>query len=582
MKNLNLLVLFVLFLQPVFGQIDSTQNERSYWSFSPRVGYDFPTLNNDTPYIEYNGGFMSGISIDKYWDWIGVGLDADYLQTKPKSVYPTDNLYDGLGNLLTNFSLSEKRLDRFFVGLGPSFKYQSRSNKFIGEINLRAGMTYINGGRTYLEETTNPLALNFHAGYDTWAFTGKGQLRLNYFLNDNVGIHLGGYYMYHFKVKELEESGISSMHRPFSTDQNTHWLNNQIMERGKTKGHDFYSAGIFAGVTFKINDKKKETQYCDVCGKYHAPPMCACTSCPAESYELAVTAKDKYSNELLANTSVALKNSNNEVVRTAVTNEFGVVTFNDLSPDNYTIAGILYDINLEGSSVNKSEFVKNGVIQKTILYTDINFIIKGKAFECNTNNVLSGTSVYLNGVTENFTKTTATDASGEFILHLPKMGVYTVYGKKNNYMSNIEEINATNYHREKSLFVQLEICATEVSCETLRLDNIHYDRDQYFIRDDAKPELNKVVRFMKDNPTIRIELQSHTDSRATDQYNKTLSQNRAQAAIDYIVSQGVDRGRLEGIGYGESRLLNNCSDGVNCSESEHELNRRTEMRIICP
>lgn len=583
----SIFILTVLFIgQFMFGQADSTRIERSYWSFSPKVGYDItPEYINNTPYIDYKGGFMAGISIDKYWNWFGIGLDFDYIQNTPKSEFPTLDLYTSGGVPLTDFTLTENKISRIFYGIGPNFKYQNSSNKFVAELNLRAGMAFIKGGETLLAESTVG-SLNYHAGYDDNVFSAKGQLKFNYFFNPNFGIHLGGYYMRHFGAAEFNNGGIYSQYANFTEADSRIILDGTSMVRTEACDCDISSIGAFAGVTLKINSKKKEPkQKCDVCGLTHALPMCTCLTCPVpelEKYGLTVTAKDKYSGELLANTSVALKNTFDEVIRTAVTNEFGVVNFDEINPNDYKIEGILYEVNLEATNVRKTEFLPNEVVQKTILYADANFIIKGKAFECNTNNPLSGTSVYLNGVNENYTKTTITDQTGEFILHLPKLGVYNLYGKKNGYMSNIEEINATTYSRERSLFVQLEICAREVNCETIVLENIHYDLDKFFIRDDAKPELNKVVQFLKDNPNVRIEILSHTDSRNTHAYNQTLSQNRAKAAIDYISSKGIDATRLVGIGYGETRLLNACSDGVSCSETEHQLNRRTEMRVICP
>ncbi|MCH5716027.1 OmpA family protein [Niabella hibiscisoli] len=114
------------------------------------------------------------------------------------------------------------------------------------------------------------------------------------------------------------------------------------------------------------------------------------------------------------------------------------------------------------------------------------------------------------------------------------------------------------------------------------LKNIYYDLDKYFIREDAKPELNKLAQFMKDNPGVKVELSSHTDSRASDSYNMTLSQKRADAAVDYLVIQGIKKERLIPVGYGERKLLNRCKDGVDCSEGEHQINRRTEIKVICP
>jgi outer membrane protein OmpA-like peptidoglycan-associated protein len=122
-----------------------------------------------------------------------------------------------------------------------------------------------------------------------------------------------------------------------------------------------------------------------------------------------------------------------------------------------------------------------------------------------------------------------------------------------------------------------------VDCdESVRLENIHYDLDKYDIRPDARPELDRLVQFLRDNPEVRVELSSHTDSRASHEYNERLSQNRANSARQYVISRGIDPSRVISVGYGETRLLNHCADGVNCSEAEHQLNRRTEMKVICP
>ncbi len=84
---------------------------------------------------------------------------------------------------------------------------------------------------------------------------------------------------------------------------------------------------------------------------------------------------------------------------------------------------------------------------------------------------------------------------------------------------------------------------------------------------------------MKDNPTIWIELGSHTDSRGNDQYNKWLAQSRANSAVQYIIDHGIDKNRITAKGYGESQLLNKCANGIKCSEADHQLNRRTEFKI---
>lgn len=108
---------------------------------------------------------------------------------------------------------------------------------------------------------------------------------------------------------------------------------------------------------------------------------------------------------------------------------------------------------------------------------------------------------------------------------------------------------------------------------------IYYDLDKSNIRPDAAVELDKIVQVLKDNPSISIELGSHTDARASASYNLKLSQRRAESAVKYIIEHGIEAARIKAKGYGETQLINGCSDGVDCSEEAHQENRRTEFKI---
>lgn len=569
MKTIFKLLLLLIIANTSWNMAgQQTHKDHNYWQFSPRVGYDFPTYDNNTPYIDYKGGLELGFSVDYYWRWLGLGFDFDYIKNKPESNYPTSNLYDAAGTLLTDFSLSEDGITRIFYGIGPNFKYQTKNDKFHAELNTRIGLANITGGRTELRENTllND-QLNFHAGYDqNSVLSAKGQLRFTYFFNKTFGVHLGGYYLRHFKTEELLESGISAKYRAYDEVQTgTYNLNGKTFTRDIACAHDISSIGVFAGLTIKL--KSKHTNKC-------------CTTC--EKYSLAVTARDKFTKQVLANTDVALKDVTGNIVQTGTTNTYGVVIFNDIEKANYSIEGKLYEVALSTSAAAENEFVAGETLQKEILYEDDDFIIQGKAVVCNTNTGLPGVSVILQNTTEAEQKTTVTNAKGEYILHLSQSGIYTIRGRKENYFSQTETVDPSNYNRKTTLFVKLEICLEEADCgKSIALRNIHYDLDEYFIRPDAKPELNRLVLFMTDNPSIKVEVSSHTDSRASHSYNQTLSQNRANAAIDYLVSQGIDRSRLSGVGYGETKLLNECADNVNCTEAQHQLNRRTEMKVIC-
>ncbi len=113
----------------------------------------------------------------------------------------------------------------------------------------------------------------------------------------------------------------------------------------------------------------------------------------------------------------------------------------------------------------------------------------------------------------------------------------------------------------------------------IELNKVYYDYDQSYIRDDVKPELNNLASLMKAYPSMSIELSSHTDCRASESYNLKLSQRRADAAKTYLISKGIAPSRIDAVGYGESRPRVTCSDCEKCSETEHQLNRRTEARV---
>ncbi|MBI9041451.1 MAG: OmpA family protein [Lutibacter sp.] len=114
----------------------------------------------------------------------------------------------------------------------------------------------------------------------------------------------------------------------------------------------------------------------------------------------------------------------------------------------------------------------------------------------------------------------------------------------------------------------------------INTNNIYFDLDKDNIRPDAAIELNKVISYLINNPEVKIEVKSHTDSRAPDNYNLKLSEGRAASVMSYIISKGIDASRVTGKGYGETQLINNCANGVKCTEAEHQLNRRTEFVII--
>ncbi len=163
---------------------------------------------------------------------------------------------------------------------------------------------------------------------------------------------------------------------------------------------------------------------------------------------------------------------------------------------------------------------------------------------------------------------------------------YKIVAKKKGYFPAEAELNTvgmTEEHTYKKSFVLKEKPA-EVRIitinEPIRLNKIYYDFDDWKILSDAEKDLQVLVDLMNQYPDMVIELSSHTDARGTDSYNKQLSQKRAQSAKNWMVRHGIDPKRIKAVGYGEEMILNECVNGVKCSDEEHRFNRRTEFKIL--
>ncbi len=113
----------------------------------------------------------------------------------------------------------------------------------------------------------------------------------------------------------------------------------------------------------------------------------------------------------------------------------------------------------------------------------------------------------------------------------------------------------------------------------IALKNIYYDFDKWNILPDAAQELDLLISLMKENPEMKVELSSHTDDRGSEPYNMRLSQLRAQSAVDYIISKGVDQSRIKGTGYGKTQLIHKGVNGLKCTPEQNRENRRTEIFI---
>lgn len=210
------------------------------------------------------------------------------------------------------------------------------------------------------------------------------------------------------------------------------------------------------------------------------------------------------------------------------------------------------------------------------------FNVMGFAYDKKTGEKLDGVSIEIKN-TETMTQEGVSVATGDsmFNVFVPLEGAeYVVEGRAPGYVAgeiyaNTEGLNP----RTDTVFV--DVYLTNINdFNKVVLRNVYFDYNKANILPESKASLDTIYNILNESPNLIIELSSHTDSRGRKSYNKLLSQRRAESSKQYLVDKGVEADRIIAIGYGEDELLNNCSDGVECTEIEHQVNRRTEFTVI--
>lgn len=209
---------------------------------------------------------------------------------------------------------------------------------------------------------------------------------------------------------------------------------------------------------------------------------------------------------------------------------------------------------------------------------DPTFMFYGIVREKGTNKPMEGVSIELTDPKTKDQLVALTDSEGKFKIRLHPETYYDVYCTKFGCFSQTHAVSTKGLKYSQDFFAEFWVEPIIID-KPIVIKNIYYDYNKWNIRPDAALELDKLVRVLKDNPTIEIELGSHTDVRGNDQYNLVLSDKRAHAVVQYLIANGIDPSRLTYKGYGEKVLVNRCANGVPCSEEEHQENRRTEFKV---
>lgn len=339
----------------------------------------------------------------------------------------------------------------------------------------------------------------------------------------------------------------------------------------------------------------------------------------------------------IANKQITLKDDKGNVIESVTTNAFGSFVFTKLPPDeNYILELSELDgslppdmkiilTNKSGKQIKVVRADSKGGFKFSLLSSDKTAIEELKVSDADLlmdltgkllgqdKGTLGGAKIYLMDEKGVAIDTVVTDASGRFEFRKLQAG--------KNYMVNIDESDARINGMDKLFIADLkgkivrelvrnkfkgfsfnlleseksnlkQIYVDDPWLEVLEMkdkkskeqitivENVYYALNAYKFDDAGQRVMDKVVQIMKANGTLNIEISSHTDSRADDKHNLALSQKRAKFAVDYIISKGIDKKRLNALGYGESKLINKCGNNVTCTEEEHAQNRRTEFKVV--
>jgi len=211
--------------------------------------------------------------------------------------------------------------------------------------------------------------------------------------------------------------------------------------------------------------------------------------------------------------------------------------------------------------------------------------LSGIVTDLETGEILPNTKVTLFDDKFNKLKEVMSDDKGFYDMGTVECGkAYYIRGEKETYETKEQKITISKETGKTDLPIQLEKKVKPVTvgddlAKAFGIKIIYFDLDKWNIRPDAALELEKILDVMKQYPNMKIDVRSHTDCRASHKYNEKLSDRRAKSTMAWLVKNGVEANRLTGKGYGETQLINKCADGVQCTEEEHQANRRSEFII---
>lgn len=211
-------------------------------------------------------------------------------------------------------------------------------------------------------------------------------------------------------------------------------------------------------------------------------------------------------------------------------------------------------------------------------------VLYGEITDLTTKELIPNSKVTLYDAQFNSIGTVMSDEKGNYTFTVECGKTYNVRAEKQEYTTKEQKVTIADTTGKTYLPLALEQSKCKVAIgddlgKCFGIKMIYFDLDKSNIREEAALDLEKILDVLNQNPSMKLDIRSHTDSRQTFKYNEALSERRVKSTMGWLIKNGVQSNRLTGRGYGETQLVNRCSDDVDCSEEEHQLNRRSEFII---
>ena len=335
--------------------------------------------------------------------------------------------------------------------------------------------------------------------------------------------------------------------------------------------HFNYSVGIGTEIAKAKKPKIKDTP---------APPLVEEKVIIPEKVNnkvILVSVIDEATSIPLAYVEVTLTSDDGKT-QNGTTDANGKVSFNEIKSGSYVVNGKLNGINSSSKDIGKADFdVSGNEISINLTHNDLRFTLAGTVVNKATNTPEGNVDVTATNVTQNSINTQQSKmGDGSFNIQLEGNSEFTIVGRKSSFLSNIEKVSTKGLNRSTTLYLKLELDVQEVTAsKNIVLNNINFESGKTLLNVSSSNDLDKLIVFLKDNPTLKLEIQGHTDISGNVASNNKLSQARANSIVTYLISKGINKNRLMAKGYGSSVPLvsNDTPEG-------RAQNRRVEMKLV--